>query len=87
MSAEQTDKVLGYLKNYVAPIIVGLISVVIAWNTMYYQIERNTEEIVRLDKRLIFVEQCSYDTANRLTRIETSIDHITKIIDRQYNNR
>ena len=83
---DKTDKPFGYLKNYIIPLIVFICGLSVAWALLQTDVSANTNNLTRLERRVEVVEQCAIDTSERLVRIETQLENILKILDREYND-
>lgn len=84
---DKTEKPLSFLKGYVIPAVVFISGLSVAWAILQSDVRANSIEIEKLDSRVGVVEACSLDTNTRLVRIETQLEEIYKILDREFNRK
>lgn len=78
------EKPLGLLKGYIIPALIFICGVAVAWFSLSFNVQTNTQAIEKLENRVTVIEDYMMDTNGRLIRIETQLEEIYKIIEREY---
>ena len=84
---EKTDKPLDYIKSYIIPVVVFICGLSVAWTVLQSNVGTNALAIEKLENKMGENERCVIETSERLIRIETQLEQVYKILDREYNGK
>jgi hypothetical protein len=79
--SQKTEKALSILKNYVAPTIIFICGISVAWATLSNSVESNALAIDKLGYRCEENEELINAVLQRLASIDTKLEYIVKEID------
>lgn len=80
-SLENSEKILGIVKNYIIPFIVFITGFAVAWSALDSSVKSNAMAIEDLELRCTETERATNLVLQRLSSIDAKLEYIIKEID------
>jgi len=80
-SLENSEKILGIVKNYIIPFIVFITGLAVAWSALNSSVKSNAVAIEELEVKCSETERATNIVLQRLASIDAKLEYIVKEID------
>lgn len=78
----RTEKALSFIKAYIVPIVIAIVSISIAWSVLSNSVTENALAIEDLEIRCEKNEEMTQLILQRLSSIDTNLEYIKKAVER-----
>jgi hypothetical protein len=78
----RTEKALSFIKAYIVPIVIVIVSVSVAWAVLRNAVTDNAFAIEELEVRCEKNEEMTQLILQRLSSIDTNLEYIKKAVER-----